>query len=155
MGLAKKIETVEFLMDAFSAGRADLEEMARKIKGEWEMEEDVYSVVRDSKRQELNRVLHATRAFDTGLRMFLEKFHHVGPNSHSIMEYVNDLQRNIHPGTGFKQLDGNIAPLIKKEVADKRNSYCHASGAFPKKREADFVISRILHYYILVMGLEK
>ena len=41
MGLAKKIETVEFLMDAFSAGRADLEEMARKIKGEWEMEEDV------------------------------------------------------------------------------------------------------------------
>ena len=43
MGLAKKIETVAFLMDSFSAGRADLEDLARKIKGDWDMEEDAYT----------------------------------------------------------------------------------------------------------------
>ena len=155
MGLAKKIETVAFLIDTFSAGRADLEDMARKIKGEWEMEEDAITIVRDSRRAELNRVIHATRAFDTGLRLFLDKFHHRGANSHSITDYVKDLQNNVNARTGFNQLPGTIAPLIKTEVTDKRNQYCHASGAFPTKGEADFVISRILHYYILVLGLKK
>lgn len=60
MGLAKKIETVAFLIDTFSAGRADLEDMARNIKGEWEMEEDAFAIVRDPRRAELNRVIHAT-----------------------------------------------------------------------------------------------
>lgn len=155
MGLAKKIETVAFLMDSFSAGRADLEDLARKIKGEWDMEEDAYTIVRDSRRAELNRVIHATRAFDTGLRMFLDKFHHRGANSHSISDYVRDLQNNVTARTGFHQLPGTLSPLIQTEVTDKRNAYCHASGAFPTKGEADFVISRILHYYILVLGLEK
>lgn len=155
MGLAKKIETISFLMDTFSAGRADLVDMANKIKGEWNMEENTHSLIHDAKRSELYRVIHATRAFDTGLRMFLDKFHHRGANSHSISDYVGDLQRNVTPATAFKQLPGNIAPLIQKEVTDKRNSYCHASGAFPTKGDADFVISRILHYYILVLGLEK
>lgn len=142
-------------MDTFSAGRADLVDMANKIKDEWDMEENSHLLIRDTRRLELYRVIHATRAFDTGLRMFLDKFHQRGANSHSISDYVVDLQRNVTPTTAFRQLPGNIAPMIQKEVTDKRNKYCHASGAFPTKGDADFVISRILHYYILVLGLEK
>lgn len=155
MGLAKKIETLSFLIDSFSVGRVDLEDMARKIREEWEMEEDALTVVHDSRRAELNRVIHATRAFDTGLRLFLDKFYHRGANSHSISDYVRDLQKNVTVRTGFTQLSGTIAPLIQAEVTDKRNAYCHASGAFPTKGEANFVISRILHYFNLVYGLEK
>lgn len=155
MGLSKKIETIIFQIDSFSTGRADLEDMARKIKGEWEMEEDAVIIVQDKKRAELNRVIHATRAFDTGLRLFLDKFHHRGINSHSISDYIRDLQKNVTARTGFNQLPGTVAPLIQTEVTDKRNAYCHSSGAFPTKGEADFVISRILDYYVLVLGLEK
>ena len=155
MALAKKIETLKFQLDTFSAGNHALEDMAMRIKGEWNMEEDATSVVSDGRRAQLNRVLHATRAFDTGLRMFLDKFNHRGANSHSISDYVRDLQSHVTARMGFKQLDGTIAPKIQTEVTDKRNSYCHASGAFPSKGEADFVISRILEYHNIVLGLEK
>lgn len=155
MTLSKKIETIKFQIDAFSTGRPDLISMANKVKSEWDMEEDSRAVVRENRRAELNRVLHATRAFDTGLKMFLEKFNHRSANSHSISDYVADLQRHVTSHTGFRQLDGSVSPLIKNEITDKRNKYCHASGAFPTNNEADFIISRILEYYTLVLGLEK
>lgn len=155
MSLAKKIETIKFQIDGFAVGHPNLEDMARKIKGEWDMEEETTALVRDSRRAELIRVLHATRAFDTGLKMFLEKFGKRDANSHSIGDYVSDLQRNATATAGFRQLSGTIATNINKEVTQKRNSYCHASGAFPTKEEANFVISRILEYYTLVLGLAK
>lgn len=155
MSLANKIKTIKFQIDTFASGNPALIPMANAIKAEWDMEEDAKTVVRENRRAELNRMLHATRAFDTGLRMFLDKFGHRGHNSHSITDYVGDLQRNVTARTGFRQLNGNIPPKIKAEVTDKRNSICHASGAFPTAQEADFVISRILEYYNLVLGLEK
>lgn len=152
MSLAKKIETINFQIDTFANGRADLQDMAWRIKGEWAMEEDATTVVHDNRRAQLNRVLHATRAFDTGLRMFLDKFGKRSANSHSISDYVGDLQRNA---AGFRQLSGTVATKIKDEVTNKRNTYCHASGAFPTKQEANFVITKVLDYYTLVLGLEK
>lgn len=152
MSFAKKIETLEFQLDSFVAGNNSLEQMAVKVKNEWYMEENSTSVVKDARRAELNRVLHSTRAFDTGLRIFLDKFGARTDSSHSITEYVRDLQRNA---AGFKQLSGEVATKIKDEVTNKRNTYCHASGAFPTKQEANFVISRILDYYTLVLGLEE
>ena len=151
MSLAKKIETLKFQLDSFVAGNNPLEQMAVKVKNEWDMEENSTYVVKDARRVELNRVLHSTRAFDTGLCIFLDKFGARTDSSHSISDYVRDLQRNA---TGFKQLSGEVATKIKDEVTNKRNTYCHASGAFPTKHEADFVISRILEYYTLVLGLE-
>lgn len=152
MSLAKKIETLKFQLDSFVVGNTALVQMADNIKNEWNMEEDSTLVVKDARRAELNRVLHSTRAFDTGLRIFLDKFGARTDTSHSITEYVRDLQRNA---AGFKQLSGDVATRIKDEVTNKRNTYCHASGTFPTKHEADFVISRILEYYTLVLGLEK
>ena len=151
MSLAKKIETLKFQLDSFVVGNISLEQMADNVKNEWDMEEDSTTVVKDSRRAELNRVLHSTRAFDTGLRIFLDKFGARTGTSHSISEYVRDLQRNA---AGFKQLAGDVATRIKDEVTNKRNTYCHAAGAFPTKHEADFVINRILEYYTLVLGLE-
>ena len=155
MGLNKKIDTLKFQLDTFTAGRRDLVAMASKVKIEWDMEENAEVVVSDNSRAQLNRVLHATRAFDSSLRLFLDKFGGRSATSHSISDYVNDLQRNATSRAGFKQLSGHIAANIKIEVTNERNRYCHAAGAFPSKAQANFVISRILEYHAVVMGLEK
>jgi hypothetical protein len=155
MSLAKKINTLKFQLDTFVAGRPDLEIKAGDIKEEWDLEEEVKKVVSDTKRAELYRIIHATRAFDTGLWVFLEKFYCRSSSSHSITDYVGDLQRNVTAATGFNQLSGTIATKIKDEVAKKRNLYCHVSGKFPTKEEANFVVSKILEYYSLVLGLVK
>lgn len=155
MSLAKKINTLKFQLDTFVAGRPDLQAKEMNIKEEWNLEEDARKVVTVARRAELYRVLHATRAFDTGLWVFLEKFHHRSPGSHSISDYVGDLQNNITATTGFRQLSGTVATKIKDEVTNKRNLYCHESGVFPTKAEANFVISKILEYYSVVLGLVK
>lgn len=155
MSLAKKINTLKFQLDTFVAGRPDLQAKEVNIKDEWDLEEDARSVVSVARCAELYRVLHATRAFDTGLWVFLEKFHHRSPSSHSISDYVRDLQGNVTAATPFRQLSGNVATKIKDEVTNKRNLYCHVSGKFPTKEEANFVVSKILEYYSLVLGLEK
>ena len=155
MGLAKKIETLKFQLDTFSSGRRILEDMSAKVNVEWDMEQNATTVINDIARAQLNRVLHATRAFDTGLRLFLDKFGARSATSHSISDYVSDLQRNARPASGFNQLSGTIATSIQTEVTNERNRYCHAAGAFPTKAESDFVVGRILEYHSLVMGLEK
>lgn len=142
-------------LDTFVVGRPDLVAKVVHIKEEWTYEEDAKTLISDSRRAELNRILHATRAFDTGLWVFLEKFNHRSKDSHSITDYVGDLQRGITPSTGFKQLSGAVATNIKLEVTNKRNLYCHQSGEFPNKDEVNFVIAKILEYYNIILGLEK
>ena len=155
MGIQRKINTLIFQVNCFCSGNRTLEEMAQRIITEWNMEQDASHVVTDSRRADWNRAIHATRAFDTGLRLFLEKFSHRSANSHSISDYVNDLQRNITSTTGFTQLSGATATRIINEVVYKRNLYCHSAGAFPTHGEADYLIDRILEYYLIVLGLEK
>lgn len=155
MSLAKKINTLKFQLDTFVAGRPDLQAKETNVKEEWDMEEDAKKVVTVERRAELYRVFHATRAFDTGLWVFLEMFHHRSMGSHSISDYVGDLQRNVTAATGFRQLSGDVAAKIKDEVTNKRNLYCHESGEFPTKAQANFVVSKILEYYSLVLGLVK
>lgn len=155
MGLVKKIETLKFQLDTFSKGIHNLEVMSAKVKVEWDMEQNSTNVVNDNLRAQLNRVIHATRAFDTGLRLFLDKFGARSVGSHSISDYIRDLQRNAMHCSGFNQLDGTQATRIQKEVTNERNKYCHAAGTFPTNAQADFLINRILEYYSIVMGLEK
>ena len=124
---------------------------ARKVREEWMTMNDTDKYVSEDKRIQLYRLLHATRGFDTGLRLFLENFNKVSPNSHSISDYVADLQRNHC--AGFRQLNGNLSDQIKDEVTNKRNKYVHTSGNYPTKGESDFVISAILKYYTIVLGL--
>lgn len=155
MSIENKIKTMLFQLDLFALGNRQAESAAAKVREEWEMERNCCSVISNRDRAELNRVLHSTRAFDTGLRLFLDKFNHTSAGSHSIGSYIDDLQRNITPTTGFRQLNGNLPSKIQSEVTDKRNRYMHGAGNFPTKTEADFIVSSILKYYIIVLGLAK
>lgn len=153
MSIDKKINTMLLQLDMFASGNRQAEEAAARVRAEWAMERDSTNIINNSDRAELNRVLHSTRAFDTGLRLFLDKFNHTSQGSHSIGSYIDDLQRNVTPASGFKQLNGNIPPRIQTEVTDKRNKYMHSAGNFPTKAEADFIVSSILKYYVLILGL--
>lgn len=153
MSLRSDIDTMLFQLGVFedaSANRA-VKAKARKVWEEWMTMNDTDKYVSEDKRIQLYRLLHATRGFDTGLRLFLENYNKVSPNSHSISDYVADLQRNHC--AGFRQLNGNLSDQIKDEVTNKRNKYVHTSGNYPTKGETDFVISAILKYYTIVLGL--
>jgi hypothetical protein len=155
MSLSDKIHTMLFQLDIFAIGNKQAENSAKLVAEEWEKVLDAATYIKGDNRIQLNRVLHATRAFDTGLRLFLDKYSHRSNDSCSIASYIRDLQRNVNKRTGFRQLDGKFPPLIQKEITDKRNIYMHSSGKFPSKGEANYLISDILRYYTIVLGLAK
>lgn len=153
MKTANKIDTLIFQMQTFAGANHVLTDMLNDIRIEYSMEEISAEVVKDRNRAQLNRVWHATRAFDTSLRMFLEKFGAMPPDAHSIGAYVIALQ-NRSSATTFKQLSGVTSQNIENEVTKKRNKYAHASNAIPTKGEANFIISKILQYTTEVYKLE-
>lgn len=153
MKTATRIETILFQMQAFAGTSHVLTDMLNNIRIEYQMEEDSVEIVKDMDRAQLNRIWHATRAFDTSLRMFLEKFAAVPAGAHSIGAYVIALQNRSSART-FKKLSRMTAGNIDDEVTKKRNKYAHSSNAIPTKAEADFVISRILQYTTEVYKLE-
>lgn len=155
--LEKQIQTILFTNDSFCHGNHALELIAEKIKLEFEMEEDADTLIGNTPRTHLYRVWHATRAFDSGLRLFLEKFGRVPalPNQHSLGGYLNALQTGVTAATPHRQLDGNTATNIQREVVDIRNVYAHVAGKIPTKPQANFVIGKILQYYIQIYSLEK
>lgn len=153
MSLRSDIDTMLFQLGTFADASAShaVKAKARKVWEEWMTMNDTEKYVSEDKRIQLYRLLHATRGFDTGLRLFLENYNKVSPNSHSISDYVADLQRNHC--AGFRQLNGNLPDQIKSEVTNQRNLYVHTSGNYPTKGETDFIISAILKYYTIVLGL--
>ena len=103
---------------------------------------------------QLNRVLHSTRAFDSGLRLFIEKHGRFGYiATPSIGGYVHELQQQ-RPGQTFKQLSGMDATNITNLITNERNKYMHAAGQFPTKAQADIIIGKILDYYQRILSLE-
>lgn len=154
MKLSKKIETRILENEAFACGNHVLEAIANNIAIEFEVQEDTSKKLPEDSRSNLYRVLHSTRAFDSGLRMFLEKHGRVPaePREHSLGGYLHALQ-HLDGYTGFNQLDGNTASSIQREIVDGRNVYAHAAGKFPTKEEADYMIAQILTYYNQIYSL--
>lgn len=155
--LEKQINTILFTNVSFCQGNHVLEAISERIRQEFEMEENAETLIGDAPRTHLYRVWHATRAFDSGLRMFLEKFGRVPalPNQHSLGGYLNALQKGVTAASPHLQLDGNTATNIQNEVVDKRNVYAHVAGEIPTKAQANFLIGKILQYYIQIYSLEK
>ena len=154
MKISKKIETRILENEAFASGNHVLEAIAQNIALEFEVQEDTSKRLPEDNRSNLYRVWHSTRAFDSGLRMFLEKHGRVPADTHqhSLGGYLHALQ-NLNGYTGFKQLDGTTASAIQSEIVEGRNVYAHAAGTFPTKEEADYMISKILTYYNQIYSL--
>lgn len=153
MSVAKQIKTLCFQLRAFVGENVDFQQKATIIENEFLLCEDSCKVITDVKRAQLNRVLHSTRAFDSGLRLFIEKHGRLNPNIHSIGQYVIKLQKNL-AGQKFRQLSGTDATNINNMITNERNKYMHAAGQFPTKAQADVIVGKILDYYQRILGLE-
>lgn len=154
MGIAKQIKTLCFQLGTFVGENQDFQRKASIIEQEFELCENSSKVISEANRAQLNRVLHSTRAFDSGLRLFIEKqgrFRYIA--TPSIGGYVHELQQKRHRQT-FKQLSGMDATNITNLITNDRNKYMHAAGQFPNRAQADIIIGKILDYYQRILSLE-
>lgn len=152
MSIANKIRTLCFQLKASMSENDDFLHKVGIIETEFKLCDSSSKDIDDSRRAQLNRVLHSTRAFDSGLRLFLEKHGRLSNNPHSIGEYINELQRSGLQD--FRQLSGMDATNINKLITNERNKYMHAAGQFPSKAQADVIVGNIIGYYQRILGLE-
>lgn len=153
MSISKKIKTLCFQLKTSMSVNAAFLRNACVIEDEFKLCESSSNEIDDSQRAQLNRVLHSTRAFDSGLRLFLEKHGCLNNNPHSIGDYIKELQR-VRNGHPFRQLSGMDATNINTLITNERNKYMHAAGQFPTKAEADVIVGNILIYFQRILGLE-
>lgn len=153
MTIAKKISTLCFQLESSMNGNVSFLRKVDIIKNEFDLGESSTKCITDAQRQQLNRVLHSTRAFDSGLRLFLEKHGRLDGTLHSIGNYIKVLQ-TVRTDARFRQLSGTDAANINALITNERNKYMHAAGQFPTKAQADIIVGKILDYYQRILSLE-
>ena len=146
----KLANSVALQLISMCSGNADLSLRAQAVKEEFDRIDQVNGIVSSPQQQLLNKVLHSTRAMDTGMRTFLE-INGVTPSGYSMGNYLTDLRRGR---TGrFTQLSGGLSDRIQEKVVDKRNKYMHAAGAFPSVSETAQIEADVVSYLQTILNL--
>ena len=142
--------SVALQLISMCSGDANLSSRAQAVKNEFDRVDVVDGMVSNPQQQWLNKVLHTTRAMDTGMRTFLE-INGVIPSGYSMGNYLSDLRKGK---TGkFTRLSGGLSDRIQVSVVDKRNKYMHAAGAFPSKSETDQIAEDVASYLQTILNL--
>ena len=152
MGKRKKKlgNSVALQFISLCGGNASLSLRAQAVKEEFDRVELVDSLVSNPQQQLLNKVLHTTRAMDSGMRLFLE-INGVTPSGFSMGDYLADLRKG--KAGKFTRLSGGLSTRIKESVVDKRNRYMHAAGAFPTKNETEQIAEDVASYLQTILNL--
>lgn len=146
----KLANSVALQLITMCSGDADLSLRAQAVKDEFDRVDLVDGMVTSPQQQLLNKVLHTTRAMDTGMRTFLE-INGVTPSGYSMGNYLTDLRRGK---TGrFVRLSGGLSDRIQEKVVDKRNIYMHAAGTFPSKSETAQIAEDVASYLQTILNL--
>ena len=88
----KQANSVALQLISMCSGNADLSLRAQTVKDEFDRVDLVDGLVSSVQQRLLNKVLHTTRAMDTGMRTFLE-INGVTPSGYSMGNYLSDLRR--------------------------------------------------------------
>ena len=142
--------SVALQLISMCSGDANLSTKAQAVKNEFDRVDIVDGMVSNQQQRLLNKVLHTTRAMDTGMRTFLE-INELIPSGHSMGDYLSDLRKG--KAGKFGRLNGNISKRIQEKVVDKRNRYMHAAGTFPSKCEADQIAEDVASYLQTIINL--
>ena len=146
----KLAHSVALQLITMCSGNARLTLQAQAVKDEFDRCDQVYEMMSSQQQQMLNKVLHTTRAMDTGMRTFLE-INDVIPSGYSMGNYLTDLRKGK---TGkFTRLSGGLSDRIQLDVVDKRNKYMHAAGTFPTKRETEQIAENVASYLQTILNL--
>ena len=84
-------------------------------------------------RRYLLQVLHATRALDGSLKAFNTYHGILGTNSHSLGQYLWDLNR--HGKAGLGALARLRVQTFQKNIVTERNRYMHVPGQYPQSKD--------------------
>lgn len=153
MGKRKKklADSVSLQLLSLCNGNAPLMAKAEIVHQEFDRVKDVDSLVKNQQQQMLNKVLHSTRAMDTGMRTFLELFDAMPVGQYAMGPYLSQLRKGKNGC--FGRLNGVLSDRIQKAVVDKRNKFLHAAGQYPTKAEAEQIVEDVESYLQTILNL--
>ena len=112
-----------------------------KVKAELNEVVDVHNITR-TKRRNLMKVLHSTRALDSTLKSMLD-FHTLrGAREHSIGQYLTKLEE--HNSAAIGNLTPTERSHYQRKIADLRNKHLHTADSYPAdEREVNEMLSEM------------
>lgn len=121
------------------------------VHREFDRVKDVDGLVKNQQQLMLNKVLHSTRAMDTGMRTLLELFGAMPVGHYAMGPYLAQLRKG--KDGCFGRLNGDLSDRIQKAVVDKRNKFLHAAGQYPTKAEAEQIVEDVESYLQTILNL--
>lgn len=143
--------TIAIQLISMSNGKREWENCAEKVKTEFEKVDSVSSLIGNQKQLMLNKVLHSTRAMDTGMKTFLGVFDALDNVERSMGGYLKRLKQGKEHC--FSRMNGGLSKRIMNDVVDKRNRFLHAAGTYPTKSEAEQIVSDVESYLQTIIDL--
>lgn len=143
--------TVALQLISMSKGKGEWEHSANIVRAEFEKVETVSGIVSNQDQLMLNKVLHSTRAMDTGMKTFLGIFDALEGVQKSMGGYLTRLRQGKEHC--FGRMNGGLSDRIQRDVVDKRNRYLHAAGSYPTMREAEQIARDVESYLQSIINL--
>ena len=147
----KLADSVSLQLLTMCNGNAPLMAKAEIVHREFDRVKEVDGWVKDQQQLMLNKVLHSTRAMDTGMRTFLELFGAMPAGQNAMGPYLAQLRKGKNGC--FGRLNGDLSDRIQKAVVDKRNKFLHAAGQYPTKAEAEQIVEDVESYLQTILNL--
>lgn len=143
--------TLAIQLMSLCSGREDLVRKAEIVEKELYKVMEVDDTISNQPQLMLNKVLHATRAMDTGMRTFLDLFDAVPEGNKAMGPYLTELKKG-KVGC-FGRLNGDLAERIKNDVVNERNHFLHTAGEYPTRKQADKMLGDVLSYLQTILNL--
>ena len=111
-----------------------------KVKAELRQVIDVHSIT-PTRRRNLMKVLHSTRALDSTLNAFVS-FHHIKNNANSIGQYL--VQLTNHNLQHLATLSPSERSRYQHSIARLRNMHLHTADSYPaNEQEVNTIIAEM------------
>jgi hypothetical protein len=111
-----------------------------KVKAELHQVIDVHSIL-PTRRRNLMKILHSTRALDSTLSSFLS-FHQIKNRASSIGQYLVQLRN--HNSQNLGNLSASERDKYQASIAKLRNTHLHTADSYPaNEREVNELIAEM------------
>lgn len=148
---SKQAQSVALQLISLCKDNAAMMRQAEIVKAEFDKVESVGTIVSNQNQLMLNKVLHVTRAMDTGMKTFLGVFDALEGVQRSMGGYLTRLRQGKEGC--FGRLNGDLSQRIQISVVDERNRFLHAAGTYPTKTETDKIIGNVESYLQTILNL--
>ena len=154
----KQIQTIMLDLYRKCVGNAAREAMYQRVYNEFNKISIVETKVKDPQAQRINKLLHATRALETGLETFLDLYGLVPTQLkyHTMGSYMKKLQTPPSGRNTFSKISSHMfAKGFSNDdsIRNKRNKYLHQADQYPTPQETKVFLDEIYKFYAAVLSL--